>query len=190
MAKEWSDGKIMHIYFRFLSVVLLVSLIVSGCSRTVKVENMTPAELNIVNKHPYSVNVVVKGHMSLSSAKGKKDEIDRGRLKEVVDSSIIKSGLFRSLASKEQADYLLEVVVFKANVVGTPTATITTVVPMNWILMSREPRKSVYQDRTAHEFTVKARDKLGGANRYTWANEGSVKLSIEQALWDISKLEL
>ena len=180
----------MHSYFRFLFVVLLLSLIVTGCSRTVKVENMTPAELNIVNKHPYSVNVLVKGDMSLSSAKGKKDDIDRARLQQVIESSITKSGLFQSLASAEQADFLLEVIVFKSNVLGVPTATITTVVPMNWILMMREPNKSVYQKRTANEFSVKAREKLGGANRYSWANEGSVKLSIEEALWDLSKLEL
>lgn len=151
---------------------------------------MTPAELTIVNRHPYSVNVVVKGELSLSSSKGKKDDIDRGRLLQVIESSIIKSGLFKSLASMEQADYLLEVVVFKSNVLGTPTATITTVVPMNWILMKRQPLKSVYQKRTAHEVSVKAREELGGANRYTWANEGSVKQSIEEAVLELSKLRL
>ncbi|WP_455366325.1 hypothetical protein [Kaarinaea lacus] len=180
----------MRIFFQFLLIVLLFSIIGTGCSRTVKVENMTPGELNIVNKHPYSVYVLVKGDMSLSSAKGKKDEIDRERLQQVIESSIIKSGLFQSLAPREQADYLLEVVVFKSNVIGVPTATITTAVPMNWVLMSREPQKSIYQDRTEHQFTVKLREKLGPANRYSWANEGSVKLSIEQALWDISKLQL
>jgi hypothetical protein len=182
----------MYVFRRktMLFTLVMVLLLPSACSRTVKMENMTPAELTIVNKHPYSVNVQVKGDMSLSSARGKKDEIDRERLQQVIESSILNSGLFQSLAPVEQADYLLEVVVFKSNVLGTATAKITTVVPMSWILMKREPRISVYQDRTAHEFSVKAREKLGGANRYSWANEGSVKKSIEQALWDLSKLEL
>ena len=182
--------KIVCMPCRLLVVLLLFLTIIAGCSRTVKVENMTPAELTIVKQHPYSVNVLVKGDMSLSSSKGKKDDIDRERLLQVVEASIQKTALFKSVTSAEEADYLLEVVVFKANVLGMPTATITTVVPMNWVLMKREPRKSVYQKRTANEFSVKAREKLGGANRYSWANEGSIKLSIEEALWDLSKLSL
>jgi hypothetical protein len=182
----------MHTRFRIRSVVVvsIFLIFISACSRTVKVENMTPAELTIVNRHPYSVNVAVKGDMSLSSAKGKKDDIDRERLQQVIESSILKSGLFKSLAAVEQADFLLEVVVFKSNVLGVPTATITTVVPMNWVLMKRATRTSVYQKRTANEVSVKAREELGGANRYSWANEGSVKKSIEEAMLELSKLQL
>lgn len=172
-------------------VVFPVFLLTGGCSRPVTVENMTPAELNIVNKHPYSVNVTVKGDANLSASRNKRDNtIDREKLQQTLESSIIISGLFQSLAPPEQADYLLEVVVFRADVKGPTTAKITTAVPMSWILSRREPRESVYQDRTAYEVTVSTREKLGGANRYTFANEGSVKLGIEQALSDISKLQL
>lgn len=175
----------------FLLILFSVLLLMGGCSKPVTVQNITPDAINIVNRHPYSVNVTVKGDANLSDSRNKNEnEVDREKVQQAIESSITTSGLFQSLASPEEADYLLEVVVFRANVKGQVTAKITTVVPMSWILSKREPRESVYQDRTAYEFTAKLREKLGGANRYTWANEGSVKMGIEQALSDISKLKL
>ncbi len=153
-------------------------------------ENMMPTEFNVVNRHPYSVSLSVKGQMGLSSARGRKDDVDHEKLTNVIKTSIVQSGLFKKLASEQEADYILEVIVFNSNIVGTTTAKITTVVPMNWVLMKREPRRSVYQKRTAHEVSVRVRDNLGGANRYTHANEGSVKKSIQEAIFGISQLDL
>lgn len=171
-----------------INIVLFTSMF--SCSRNVKVENMTPTEFNVVNRHPYSVSLSVKGQMGLSSARGKKDDIDHEKLTDVIKNSIIQSGLFKALASEQEADYILEVIVFNSNVVGTTTAKITTVVPMNWVLMKRDPRQSVYQKRTSHEVSVRVRDNLGGANRFTYANEGSVKKSIQEAIFGISQLDL
>lgn len=174
-----------------LLIAFSILLQVGGCSAPVTVQNMTPEALNIVNRYPYSVNVLVKGDTNLSASRNKKeDEVDREKVQQVIESSIVTSGLFRSLAPPEEADYLLEVVVFRANIKGPATAKITTVVPLSWILSKREPRESIYQVRTAYEITVKFREKLGGANRYTLANEGSVREGIKRALSEISKLKL
>ena len=177
-------------YITHLSIVILLLSTLYGCSKTVKVENMMPAEFNVVNRHPFTVSLTVKGQMGLSSARGKKDDIDHEKLTQVIERSIIESGLFKALLPEREADYIMDVIVFRSNVVGTTTATITTVVPMNWVLMKREPRGSVYQKRTSHEVSLRVRDNLGGANRYSRANEGSVKKSIQEAIFDISQLDL
>lgn len=173
-----------------IAIYLLLAVSLFSCSRNVKVENMMPSEFNVVNRHPYTVALTVKGQMGLSSARGKKDDVDHEKLTQVIESSIIKSGLFKALASEKEADYILDVIVFNSNVVGTTTAKVTTVVPMNWVLMKRDPRQSVYQKRTAHEVSVRVRENLGGANRFTHANEGSVKKGIQEAIFGISQLEL
>jgi len=177
-------------FIAYLSILVLSVSTLYGCSKAVKVENMMPSEFNVVNRHPYTVSLTIKGQMGLSSARGRKDDIDHEKLTQVIESSIVESGLFKALAPEQDADYILDVIVFRANVVGTTTATITTVVPMNWVLMRREPRGSVYQKRTSHEVSLRVRDNLGGANRYTRANEGSVKKSIQEAVFDISQLDL
>ena len=162
----------------------------TGCSRNVKIENMKPEQFKVSKRHPFSVNVKVTGQMGLSSPRGKKDEVDHEKITLVIKQSIIESGLFAKLAPEQEADYLLEVVVFKSNIVGIPTATITTVVPMNWMLMNRNPRRSVYQVRTENKVSINARDQFGSANRYSSANEISVNKSIQQAIHELSLLEL
>jgi hypothetical protein len=94
------------------------------------------------------------------------------------------------LASEQEADYILKVIVFKANILGTVTATITTAVPMNRVLMQRNPSKSVYQKRTSNQVSVKAKDNFGAASRYSKANEGSVNKNIHEAIFDLSQLDL
>jgi hypothetical protein len=183
------NNKQIKSYLSHVSTGILLVLLLS-CSRNVKVENMMPSELNVVNRHPYTVSLTVKGQMGLSSARGRKDDIDHERLTHVIHKSISESGLFKAIVSEQEADFLLDVIVFRSNVVGTATAKVTTVVPMNWVLMRREPRGSVYEKRTAHQVSVRARDNLGGANRFSTANEGSVQKSIEEAIFNISQLDL
>ena len=174
---------------KYLMPILLVSILY-GCSKAVKEENMMPSKFDVVNRHPFTVSLTVKGKMGLSSARGSKDDIDQEKLTRVIQRSLIESGLFEALASEQEADYILKVIVFKANILGTVTATITTAVPMNWVLMQRNPSKSVYQKRTSNQVSVKAKDNFGAASRYSKANEGSVNKNIHEAIFDLSQLDL
>ena len=174
----------------YTAILLIIAMSLMSCSRNIKVVNMMPSEFNVVNRHPYTVSLTVKGQMGLSSPRGRKDDVDHERLNHVIQRSLTESGLFKALASDQDADYILDVIVFSSNVIGPTTATVTTVVPMNWVLMTREPRKSVYQKRTAHQVSVRVRDNLGGANRFSAANEGSIRKSIQEAIFDMSQLDL
>ena len=180
----------INILIVYISIFFVTAMFLVSCSRNIRVENMMPSEFNVINQHPYTVSLAVKGQMGLSSPRGRRDDVDHERLNHVIQRSLTESGLFKSLAPEQEADFLLEVIVFSSNVIGPTTATVTTVVPMNWVLMSRDPRKSIYQKRTSHEVSIRARDNLGGANRFSAASEGSIKKSIQEAIFDMSQLDL
>jgi len=170
-----------------LVMTSLAVLNLAGCASPASHEGMTPQNLTISKKHPSSVSVETKG----GSETGAMDSsnISNADFKAAIESSIVKSSLFKNVLQGKNGDYELTVSVTD---MSKPLfgASFTVEMETAWSLVKKSDNSIAMRKviKTAHTATMG--DALVGAIRLRLAVEGAARENIAQGLKAISDLGL
>jgi hypothetical protein len=170
-----------------LVVTSLAVLNLAGCASPASHEGMTPQNLTISKKHPSSVSVETKG----GSETGAMDSsnISNASFKAVIESSIVKSSLFKNVLQGKNGDYELTVSVTD---MSKPLfgASFTVEMETAWSLVKKSDNSIAMRKviKTAHTATMS--DAFVGVTRLQLAVEGAARANIAQGLKAISDLDL
>ena len=166
---------------------IAVALLLTGCASPATVKGMRPQSLAPQNKQPYSVGVQVAGGEKTNPLWT--SEISNESFAQAIREGIAESGLFRSVVTVGDGDYLLEVSLIKVNkpLVGFD---MTVILTADWKLTHIATRKIVYQDTITKSYTATMGDAFAGIKRLRLAEEGAAKENITEGLNRISRLNL
>ena len=168
-------------------VTIAMALLLTGCASPATVNGMRPQSLAPQNKQPYSVSVQATGGEKTNPLWT--SEISSESFAQAVREGIVESGLFRSVVTNGNGDYLLEVSLIKVN---KPLAgfDMTVNLTANWKLTHIATRKIVYQDDISKSYTATVGDAFAGIKRLRLAEEGAARENITEGLNRISRLNL
>jgi hypothetical protein len=170
-----------------LVMTSLAVLNLAGCASPASHESMTPQNLTISKKHPSSVSVETKG----GSETGAMDSsnISNAAFKAAIESSIVKSSLFKNVLQGKNGDYELTVSVTD---MSKPLfgASFTVEMETAWSLVKKSDNSIAMRKviKTAHTATMS--DAFVGVTRLQLAVEGAARANIVQGLKAISDLDL
>lgn len=173
---------------RLGALVLLAAIAgLAGCATPAHKENMAAAPVASLKKLPYSVAVETKG----GAETGIMDtsNVSNADLKAALESSIIKSSLFKSVVQGKTGDYELTVTVSeltKPMFGGAFTVTMET----GWSLIKTSDKSVAMRKAIRSSHTAAFSDSLVGATRLRLALEGAVRNNISQGLQAISELAI
>lgn len=165
-----------------LKMLLLLSalstLIMTGCMpkpNPILSATMIPENIELQNKHPYSLSIDVFGGL-------KPDCINfcitTESFLDAVTSSISNTGLFSTITNKEDADYLLDIVIMR-NWVAKESTLIT-----QWELTNTDSKNLIWSE----VISTKQSSSLWGNKRFKDANELTAKENIEEGIKKMSSL--
>jgi len=174
----------------FLSVAIGASAIFiqSGCSTPAKPESMTVASpLGITKQHADPISVHVSGGKDTNPAWT--SQISDADFTTAIESSIRQSGLFSGVVGRDGGTFHLEVMLVR---VAQPIAgfSMTVTVEVNWTLSRSSDKSVVWQKAVISNHTATTGDAFAGVTRLRMATEGAARKNIEQALQQISQLDL
>ena len=165
-----------------LKMLLLLSafsiLIMTGCMpkpNPIVSAAMIPENIQLENKHPYSLNIDVFG--------GHKPNcinfcITTEAFLDAVTSSISNTGVFSITSNKEDADYLLDIIIMK-NWINKESTLIT-----QWELTNTDSKSIIWSE----VISTKQSSSLWGNKRFKEANELTAKENITEAIKKMSSL--
>lgn len=159
----------------------------AGCAAPAHKESMAAAPATIVKKLPYSVNVSAKGGADTGAMDS--SNIANADLKAALESSIAKTGLFKSVVQGAGGDYELTVTVTqltKPLFGGAFTVTLET----GWSLVKTSDKAVAMRKAIKSAYTAALSDSLIGVTRLRLAVEGAVRDNISQGLQAVSELPL
>jgi hypothetical protein len=168
-------------------MLLLSVLTVGGCATGAKPEAML-ARINIpVHQSQSDVNITVIGGKETS--KMWVSQVSDQDFAQALQNSIMQSGLFRKAVTSSSAAYSLEAFIVQMNqpMFG---ASMTVSMEVNYSLARTNPKEMVWQKAVTSTYTAPFGEALVGATRLRKANEGAARKNIEQAIDEISKLQL
>jgi hypothetical protein len=171
-------------------VLTAVSLLMTGCASPATVQGMQPQSLALQalqNKHPFSVSVQAAGGEETNPLWT--SEISNEAFAQAIREGIAESGLFRSVITAGDGDYLLEVSIVN---VDKPVAGFDMTVNMaaSWKLTHVATRKIVFQDVIYKSYTATVGNAFAGIKRLRLAQEGAARENIQEGLNRISRLKL
>jgi hypothetical protein len=174
---------------RFLAITSLavLALGLGGCATPSNPQAMSVQKLDLAKKHASSLSLNVTGGSETSSAGASK--ISNADFTTALKTSISNSELFAKLLDAGSSDYHLEVMIARLDqpMMGfNMTVTLET----NWTLSRKSDGKVVWQKAIPSTFTAKAGEAFAGVTRLRLANEGAARTNIEQAIKEISALDL
>ncbi len=148
---------------------------------------MRPAKLAVAAHHPYSVGLNTSGGETTNPLWT--SEISNEAFGQAIREAITENGLFRSVVSVGQADYLLEVTLIN---VDKPMAglDLTANVTVSWKLTRVATHKIVFQSVVSKSYTATMGDALVAIKRLRLAEEGAARESIQEGLLRLSRLQL
>lgn len=170
-----------------LVLTSLAVLNIAGCASPASHEGMTPQNLTVSKKHPYSVSVETKG----GSETGAMDSsnISDADFKATIENSIVKSSVFQNVLQGKNGDYVLTVSVTD---MSKPLIGLSFTVEMEtaWSLVKKSDNSIALKKviKTAHTATMS--DAVVGVTRLRLAVEGAARANIAQGLQAISDLNL
>jgi len=174
---------------RRLGALLLLAAVagLAGCAAPAHKENMAAAPVAPLKKLPYSVAVETKG----GAETGIMDtsNVSNADLKAALESSIVKSSLFKSVVQGKTGDYELTVTVTqltKPMFGGAFTVTMET----GWSLIKTSDKSVAMRKAIRSSHTAEFSDSLVGVTRLRLALEGAVRNNISQGLQAISELSI
>ena len=171
------------------TLLLLAScaLFLVGCASPATREGMKAQILNLQNKHPFSVKVQTEGGRKTNPLWT--SEISSESFAQAVQESISESGLFRSVVTGSDGDYLLEVTIINVDkpLVGFD---LTVNMAVNWTLTHISTKKVVFQNVIGKSFTATVGDAVVAIKRLRLAEEGAARKNIQEGLNSISQLKL
>jgi hypothetical protein len=173
------------LYVLFILFGCSCLLFVVGCAA--RASKMIPASFDVEKKHPYSVKVEVIGgketHPLWTS------QISDTAFTEALGNAIVQSGVFTKVVKDEGADYLLDVTVLNYD---QPAIGLDFDIKMEtkWELSKAGEYKRIWTDTISTTYRSKLGDALVAAERLQKANEGAVRVNIEEAIKRLSRIQL
>lgn len=170
-----------------LIVASLAVLNLAGCASPASHEGMTPQNLTVSKKNPYSISVETKG----GSETGAMDSsnISNADLKAAIESSIVKSSLFKNIVQGKSGDYELTVSVTE---ISKPLFGLSFKVDLEtaWSLVKKSDNTIAMRKVIKSTHTATMSDAVVGMTRLRLAVEGAAQENITQGLKAISELGL
>jgi len=173
--------------FFIASVLTALGLAFGGCATPSNPQAMSVQKIELAKKHAASLSLNVTGGSETNSAGASK--ISNADFTTALKSSIENSQLFAKLLDAGSSDYHLEVMIARLDqpMMGfNMTVTLET----NWTLSRKSDGTVVWQKAIPSTFTAKAGEAFAGVTRLRLANEGAARTNIEQAIKEISALNL
>lgn len=157
----------------------------TGCATAAKSDAIVAAPATLVHKSSSDVSVAVVGGQETSSMGA--SQISNDNFAQALTESIGQSGLFAKVAGN--GHYKLTAFIGK---VDQPLMGFSMTVKMevNYTLVDSTSGKTVWTKNVASTYTAKASAAFAGVTRLRLANEGTAKDNIQQAITDISTLNL
>ena len=169
------------------ALLILFSLLCTGCPLSIKSEAMIPLVQMPVHKSPSDVLIAVSRATDVSAQKP--IHIMNEDFELALRESFEKSGLFRKAVTDVQATYQLEAVFVQMDeqIFGLD---MTASMEVNYTLARAAPRKVLWEKRIFSTHTAAFGEALISLTRLQLATEGAARRNIEQAIQEISKLQL
>lgn len=171
-----------------LLVLSATALLLGGCASPAQSGAMVPTSLGPVSKHTQSISLNVTGGSPTSAAGA--SQISNEDYTTALTQAIEQSGLFAKVIPPGQAgDYHLEISIVRLQqpMMGfSMTATIET----NWTLTRISDHSVVWQKAITTSHTTKTSEALAGVKRLRLATEGSARDNIQDAIQQMSALNL
>lgn len=170
-----------------LLITSLAALNLAGCASPASHGGMTSQNLTVSKQHPSNVSVETKG----GSETGAMDSsnISNADLKAAIESSIVKSSLFKNVLQGKSGDYLLTVSVTDTSkpLFG---ASFTVELETAWSLVKKTDNSIVMRKVIKTSHTATMGDAVVAVVRLRLALEGAARANIAQGLKAISELDL
>jgi len=170
-----------------LAITVLAAATLAGCASGAHKDNMAvAAPVATGKKFSQSVQVVTGGGNDTGVMDS--SNISNADLKTAVETSIAKSGLFRSV-SASGGDYTLGVTVIQ---LSKPTfgGAFTVDLEAGWTLTRNSDKSVLLRKSVRSTATATMGDSLVGVTRLRLAVEGAARNNIEQGLKAVSELPL
>ncbi len=166
--------------------ILIVAAVLGleGCASTATREAMSVGT-RATKSYPYSISVQTRGGTETGAMTG--STISNEELKGALESSIIESKLFKSVAQGGNGDYELMIVVTQLTkpVFG---ASFTVDLETGWSLVKTSDKSVVMRKVIKSSSTATLDDAIVGATRMRLAVEGAARKNIAQGLQAIADL--
>ena len=166
--------------------VLVAASVLSGCATASKPDAMVAKPVAVTHASSSDVSVTVAGGQDTSKMGA--SQISDDAFAQALRDSITQSGLFKAVAVTG-GRYKLSAFIGK---VDQPMMGFSMTVKMevSYTLVDTTSGKAVWSKNIASEHTAKASEAFAGVTRLRLANEGAAKDNIEQALTEMSTLQL
>ena len=166
--------------------VLVAASLLSGCATASKADAMVAKPVAVTHASSADVSVTVAGGQDTSKMGA--SQISDDAFAQALRDSITQSGLFKAVAATG-GRYKLSAFIGK---VDQPTMGFSMTVKMevSYTLVDTTSGKAVWSKNVASEHTAKASEAFAGVTRLRLANEGAARDNIEQALAEMSTLQL
>ena len=166
--------------------VIVAAAVLGGCATAAKSDAMVAEPVAITHTSSSDVSVIVSGGKE-TSGMGASQISDDG-FGQALRDSITKSGLFKAVAASG-GRYKLTAFIGK---VDQPMMGLSMTVKMevSYTLTDTQSGKTVWSKNVASEHTAKMGDAFAGVARLRMANEGAAKANIQQAITEISAMQL
>jgi hypothetical protein len=168
-------------------LLVLLMLVCAGCPLTIKPETMTSQAVAPVHKSASEIAVAVFGATDISAKKP--IHIADEDFTQALVSSIETSGLFRTVLRDASGKYQLQAtfVQLDEQIFGLD---MTASMEVNYVLASTTPKKVLWEKGISTTHTTAFGESLISATRLRLATEGAARRNVEQAIQEISKLQL
>jgi len=161
--------------------------VLAGCAAPANREAMSPPNVTVAKKFPYTVFVETRGGSETGAMES--SNISNEDLKAAIESAIVKSALFRSVIQGKTADYELAVTVAQVSkpILG---ASFTVTMEAGWSLTMASDKSVVMRKVIASSHTAAWNEAFAGTTRLRLALEGAARENISQGLQAIAQLDL
>jgi len=166
--------------------VLVAASLLSGCATASKSDAMVAKPVAVTHASSSDVSVSVLG--GKDTTKMGASQISDDAFAQALRDSISQSGLFKAVAATG-GRYKLSAFIGK---VDQPMMGFNMTVKMevSYTLVDTKSGKAVWSKNIASEHTAKPSEAFAGVTRLRLANEGAARDNIEQALTEMSALQL
>jgi hypothetical protein len=170
----------------FAAAVIVATSVLSGCATASKSDSMVASPVAVTHTSSSDVSVVVSGGKETSKMGA--SQVSDDAFAQALRDSITKAGLFKSIAASG-GRYKLSAFIGK---VDQPMMGFSMTVKMevSYSLVDTQSGKTVWAKNIASEHTAKPSEAFAGVKRLRLANEGAAKDNIQQALSEISTIQL
>lgn len=169
-----------------LGILFLILPLFVGCA-SVNVTQMVPDADKYGTQHPATVALLVEPGTT-DGTEWYSGTIETTEFEKAIQQSLTKTRVFKSLVSKETAEYLLYV---KLTVAAShPGFNMNAWVNANWSLIHRGSGTLVWEQMIKGKGHATLGDSIGGNKRQVIALERGAKANIDEALKIISSLNL